>query len=339
MEEIPDILQYLIIILLLGFSALFSGLTLGLMGLSAHELKRKADLGDSDAKRVYKVRRNGNLLLTALLVGNVAVNSILSVFLGSITSGVLAAALATILIVIFGEIIPQAIFSRFALKLGAKSAPFVRVLIVVLYPIVFPIAWALNRILGEELPTIYSKQELIKLIEEHEDLEDADIDEDEERILKGALTFSDKKVADIMTPRTVVEQFSTDDIVDENFLIIVRDSSFSRFPVYDGDKDIVIGILYAKDLIAFTPNKGVKVKNLKLHKPIFVEETESLDDALEKFLSARKHLFIVKDEFGSITGVLSLEDILEEILEQEIMDEKDKHKDMRAFALERTKTG
>ena len=339
MEELPDFLQYFVIILLLGFSALFSGLTLGLMGLSAHELKRKAELGDKEAQKVFKIRQKGNLLLTTLLIGNVAVNAVLSIFLGSITSGVFAAVIATLLIVIFGEIIPQAVFSRFALKLGAKAAPLVRLLIWIFYPLSFPVAWILDKTLGEELPTIYSKQELVKLIEEHEDSGDGVIDEDEERIIKGALTFSDKKVADIMTPRTVVEQFDKEQKIDKEFIEKIKNSSFSRYPVYDADKDNVVGILLASSLIGLDGNEGKKISDLPLQKAIFINEEATLDDALSLFLKTHKHLFIVKDEFASVVGVLTLEDILEEILETEIVDERDKYEDMRAFAKKKGSSG
>ncbi len=334
MEEVPDVLIYLIVFVLISFSALFSGLTLGLMGLSRSELKRKAEIGDLNAKKIYKIRKNGNLLLTTLLIGNVAVNATLSIFLGAITSGILAGIIATILIVVFGEIIPQAVFSRFALKLGAKMAPLVRLLLWIFYPVTAPIALLLDKVLGDELPTIYSKQELIKLIEEHEDAGESDIDEDEERILKGALTFSDKKVVDIMTPRTVVEQFRSDTVINKDFLEKVRNSAFSRFPIYEDSEDNIIGLLFASDLIGFSPSEKT-LKEFTLRKPIFILESESLDNALTRFLKTRKHLFVVKDEFSSITGVLSLEDILEEILEQEIMDEKDKHADLRAVAREK----
>ena len=337
MEEIPDFIQYLIVSVLLLFSALFSGLTLGLMGLSSHELKRKAELGDKNAEKVYKVRKNGNLLLTALLIGNVAVNSILSIFLGSITSGVIAAIVATVLIVVFGEIIPQAVFSRFALRLGAKFAPLVRILLFVLYPVIAPIAFVLDKILGEELPTIYSKKELIKLIEEHEDAGDSEIDEDEERILKGALTFSEKKVKDVMTPETVIESFNIEQKIDKDFIQKVKDSGFSRFPIFDEENEEVVGILHATDLIGLDGEEGKTIKDLSLSDPEFVNENESLDNALNKFLVSHKHLFVVKNDFGTVVGVLSLEDIVEEILEQEIVDERDKHDDLRELARKQAK--
>ena len=317
--------------MLVLFSALFSGLTLGLMSLSAQELKRKMELGDVQAKKVYAIRRNGNLLLTTLLIGNVAVNAILSIFLGSITTGVFAVFMSTVLIVIFGEIIPQAIFSRFALKFGARSAWVVRIFIFVLYPVAYPISWVLTKFLGDELPTIYSKQELMKIVEEHEDSSGSDLDEDEERIIKGALTFSDKKVEDIMTPRTVVHMFDDARKIDTDLLHSVQESGLSRFPVFDVEQDNIVAILYASQLIG-NDNLGKKVGDIAIRDVKFIKETDSLDDTLHMFLNTHKHLCIVRDEFGGFAGVLTLEDILEEILKREIIDESDRHVDMRAFA-------
>ncbi len=108
-------MDYFIVILLVVLSRIFSGLTLGFFSLNKDDLERKAELGDERAKKIYKLRKNGNLLLCTLLIGNVAVNSTLSIFLGSIVSGFTAGIMATALIVVFGEIVPQASFSRFAL--------------------------------------------------------------------------------------------------------------------------------------------------------------------------------------------------------------------------------
>ncbi len=326
-------MAYIIIVLLVVFSAFFSGLTLGLMSLSVHELKRKMGLGDREATCVYKVRKRGNLLLTTLLVGNVAVNSVLSIFLGSITSGAIAVFVATGLIVIFGEIIPQAVFSRFALKIGAKVAWLVEVLIFILYPVCKPISWVIDKTLGDELPTIYSKQELMKIVEEHEDDKKSDLDEDEERIIKGALTFSDKTVEAVMTPRTVVHMFESSQDITKEILDDIRGSGFSRFPIYKTEQDNIVGILYASDLIG-VDSIGKKVEDITQQDARFIKETTSLDDTLRMFLSARKHLCVVQDEFGGFAGVITLEDILEEIIRNEIVDERDLHTDMRKFARE-----
>ncbi|MCK4918479.1 MAG: HlyC/CorC family transporter [Candidatus Pacebacteria bacterium] len=324
-------MNYLIIIILLFFSALFSGLTLGLMSLNAAELKRKISLGNGNAKKIYKVRKEGNLLLTTLLIGNVAINSALAIFLGSVASGFIAGITATILIVIFGEIIPQAVFSRFALTLGAKVVWMVEIFIFVLYPISWPIAWVLDKTLGKELATIYSKQELIKIVEEHGDTEESNIDVDEERIIKGALTFSEKTAKEVMTPRTVVTSFEFSQKIDESFLENLRELSFSRIPIYQNNPDNIVGILYLSQLLG-KKNMGKTVGEIVDEKIIFVDKNQKLDNIFNKFLKTKQHLFIVKDEFNGVVGVITLEDILEEIIKSEIVDENDKHEDLREFA-------
>lgn len=324
-------INYLIVVILLVFSALFSGLTLGLMSLNAGELKRKMSMGDKEAKAVYSVRRQGNLLLTTLLIGNVAVNSTLAIFLGSIATGLMAGLVATGLIVVFGEIMPQAVFSRYALSLGAKMVWLVKIFIFITYPISWPIAWVLNKVLGEELATIYSKRELMKIIEEHEDTEHSDVDEDEERIIKGALTFSNMSVKDVMTPRTVVEMLDASQKVDKQFLDSFKKSSHTRIPVYKDTEDNIVGMLYLSQLLG-VDIIGKTVGSIADKQVHSVDENKKLDDVFNTFISTRRHLFIVRNEFNVLVGVIALEDILEEIIKTEIMDEADKHQDLRKLA-------
>lgn len=316
---------------MLIFSALFSGLTLGLMSLSAAELKRKMTLGNAKAAKVYEVRRRGNLLLTTLLIGNVAINSTLAIFLGSIASGLMAGIVSTALIVIFGEIIPQAVFSKYALSLGAKIAWLVKIFIFIFYPIAAPIAWLLNKALGEELATIYSKKELMKIVEEHRVDKNSDVDAEEAQIVAGALTFSTKTVNDIMTPRTVVKSLSSDTVVDDDLRHKLAEEGFMRIPIYQGDPDTIIGVVHLSQLM----KKGVEGKAIGTFASkgaTFVNETDLLDQTFLLFIKSHRHLFIVKDEFGGISGVVTLEDILEEIIQTEIRDETDKHTDLRAYA-------
>src|SRR3989339_741124 len=242
-------MEYFTIFILVVISALFSGLTLGYFSLNKDDLERKAKLGDKNAKKAHKIRQQGNLLLCTLLIGNVATNAILSVFLGSVTSGVSAAILATFLIVIFGEILPQAVFSRYALFVGSRFAWLARFFIFVFYPLCYPLSKALDRFLGREIPTVYSKRELIKLIEDHEDNMDSEIDADEERIIKGALSFSDKKVEDIMTPRSGMYTLPFDRILDREAIAEISGRGHSRIPVHKKTRDDMVGLLYVKNLI------------------------------------------------------------------------------------------
>lgn len=326
--------DYIIVALLLSFSALFSGLTLGLMSLNTHELKRKMSLGNRQAQKIYAVRKRGNLLLTTLLIGNVAINSTLAIFLGSIAEGFTAGLIATSLIVVFGEIIPQAIFARFALFLGAKLAWLVKILIFVFYPIASPIAWMLDKILSEELAAIYSKKELMKIVEEHGGSKNSDLDADEERIIKGALSYSDTLVEDVMTPKTVVQLMNATQIIDDEFLNSFESSTYSRIPVFQNSEDNIVGILYVMRLLG-QKHIGKTVAEVMDKKVTFVDEDSKLDVVFNLFIKSHHHLFIVRNEFGAITGVISLEDILEEIIKTEIIDEVDKHPDLRKLALQR----
>ena len=193
-------MDYLICLVLVLLSGLFSGLTLGLLSLDTQTLRRRAKHGDTDAARIYPIRQKGNLLLTTLLLGNVAVNTTLSIYLSGLASGLLAGLLATALIVVFGEIVPQAVISRYAIWFGSRTIWFTKFVLLLAYPIAYPIARALDYFLGHEMPNVYSHSELMDIISEHEDSEHSAIDADEERILHGALRFSHQSVRAVMTP-------------------------------------------------------------------------------------------------------------------------------------------
>ena len=316
---------------MLSLSAIFSGLTLGFFSLNKEDLERKAMLGNKDAQKVYSLRKRGNLLLCTLLIGNVAVNSTLAIFLGNSTSGIVAGILATSLIVIFGEIIPQAVFPRYALALGAKLTWLVKVFIFIFYPLSCPIAWALDKGLGEEMVTIYSKHELIKIIEDHEDSSESDIDIDEESIIKGALSYSSKTVDDILTPRTEIFALACDQKLSASIVKKICETGHSRVPVYKEDLDNIVGILYIKDLLAKN-YKGKKVGNVARKNVIFVDSDKPLDDLLNAFKDSRNHLFVVADKHGVVSGIVTVEDVLEEIIGSEIIDEHDQFEDLQEEA-------
>ena len=326
-------MDYLIVVVLVLFSGLFSGLTLGLLSLDKAELKRKIELGSIEAKKVYAVRKKGNLLLCTLLLGNVAVNSTLAIFLGNIASGVIAGLVATGLIVVFGEIIPQATFSRYALQFGAKTAWLVKIFIFILFPLCFPVAWMLDKALGEEMNTIYSKIELVKIVAEHESATESEVDEVEHRIVKGALSFSDKMAKQIMTPRTVVYSLEISDILDQNLLDEIREEGFTRIPVYEGSVDNVVGVLYSKDLIGLKPGTAVSALSEK-RQLLKISLKTKLDDLLNLFLKSKTHLALVLDEYGGLDGIVTLEDVIEEVFAMEILDETDDIADMQKYAQE-----
>jgi metal transporter CNNM len=322
------VIEYIVVIILLLLSGLFSGLTLGLMSLDTFSLKRKLKLGDKLAAKVYPLRKRGNLLLVTLLLGNVAVNSTLAVFLGSITSGVIAGLVATGLIVVFGEILPQSVFSRYALPFGARMTWLVWIFLIVLYPISLPLSWVLDKLLGGELPTIFSKKEFRLFLEEQKSMEDSDIKKHEFEILQGGLVFAEKQVKDVMTPRVNTFFANKDDILNKTLLKKIHDFGHSRIPVYSKSRDKVVGILYAKDLIMLSSKDKRLVSEIMRKKVEYVNETDKLDQVLKLFQKKKTHVFIVHDDFNGVSGIVTLEDVLEEIV-GEIIDEFDVKADMR----------
>jgi metal transporter CNNM len=317
---------------LILLAALFSGLNLALMSLDTFELKRKADLGDTNAAKVYEIRSRGNLLLVTLLTGNVAVISSLTLVLNSVFHGILAGVFTTILITIFGEIIPQAVLARYALRIGAELASIVKVIMIILYPVCAPVAAVLDWALGDELPTVYTKSELTRIIEEHRDAKGSNIDGDEVRIVRGALSFGDRTISQIMTPRSVAEMLPASAKLDKEAILRLKRAGFSRIPVYRADApDDIGGILYLKDLIGLAPSTQT-AGELARPKVYFVNLEDNLDDTLNAFIKTRNHLFMVIDERAQVQGIVTIEDVLEEIIDREITDEFDRYDDMRKVA-------
>ena len=319
-------MEYLIITILLLLSALFSGLTLGFLGLDRSELERKTKLGNEKAAAVLGIRKNNNQLLVTLLLGNVFVNAFLSVILAGFTNGFAAVAISTFLIVLFGEILPQAFFSKYALDIGYFFVPVVRFFIFILYPLTWPIAWVLERILGREEDTIFTREEISEMIKDHEDHHLSDLDSDEERVILGALTYSDKKAGEIMTYRDECYVIAEGTMLTESVLRNIKDSGYSRIPVYYRKRRNMVGVLYVKDLITLSEAKPV-AEVYREDALLQVRTDETLDTVLNRFILNKKHMAYVINTENQFVGLLTLEDIVEEIIKVEIEDETDAEED------------
>jgi hypothetical protein len=235
---VPLSVQIVLIILLISFSALFSGLTLGLMSLDKTGLEIVIG-GDDEkyremAKKIYPIRKNGNLLLCTLLLGNVSVNALLSILLADKAGGIVGFLASTFLIVIFGEIIPQASCSRYALEIGSRTIPLVRIIILLFYPVAFPLAWALDRALGQELATTYSNAEMLKLLQIH--VQEEMLDKDTANAMTGALKYRDMLVKDVMTPLANAFMLSVEEKLNFETIAAIFKTGYSRIPVYEINK-------------------------------------------------------------------------------------------------------
>jgi metal transporter CNNM len=331
-------LTFIIILLLLLASGLFSGLTLGLLALSPQMLKHKKELGDVRAAQLYPLRRNGTQLLITLVLANVAANSILTVLLGNVLFGPIAVVVSTILITVCTEILPQATIGRYGLKFAPPFAPFVGLLMKVTGPVVRPLSTFLDRRVGKELTSLMSKKELQKLVQEHSKQGESGVTADEERIISHALLLSETKIAEVMTPRRMIRAVEKSEIVGPKLLNELYKNGHSRFPVYNIDLEHIEGMLYSKELAHSSPQKKKRVEELADSEVYYVNQDQTLEHVLNAFLRTKHHLFIVVNEFKETVGVVSMEDVIEHILGREIIDEFDQYHDLRAVALAAAKS-
>lgn len=285
---LPLWLQIILILLLLTLSGLFSGLNLGLMSLDPTELIMVMNSGSEHerkcAKRIAPVRKRGNFLLCTLLLGNVMVNSTLTILLDDIGGGVIAVVLSTVSIVILGEIVPQAICSRHGLAVGARTIWLTKFFMLLTFPLSFPLSVILDKILGEELGVVYNREKLAELIKLGADKQD--IKHEELNIIEGALQLTKKTACDVMTQIDDVYMVEFDAVLDFETMSDIIHTGYSRVPVYEDQRLNIVALLNIKDLAFVDPDDKIPLKTVCKfynHPITFVFEDSRLDQLLEEF--------------------------------------------------------
>ncbi|HVS58766.1 MAG TPA: CNNM domain-containing protein [Candidatus Saccharimonadales bacterium] len=313
----------LIVIILIAMSALCSGLNIALMSLHLPDLRRKAKLGNRAAKRVLPLRQNVNLTLASILITNVAVVSATPLILHDATNGWIAGIMSTLLIVIFGEILPQAWFSRHALAMTSLFVPMLRLMVVASYVVAKPLQLLLDKVLGHETPLLQSRHELGMMIGEHAD-GDSELDEDEVEIMQGALQLSEKRVRDIMTPIRRTYWLMPDEKITSARIDEIKTHNRSRIPIFNRELTKCYGLLLMKDLVGddFDDQEYI-IEDLPLHSCQIVGSMMALDTLFRKFISSGTHLIPVEKD-DKIVGIVTIEDLIEEIVGHEIEDEADR---------------
>jgi len=315
-----------IVIVLVTISALCSGLNVALMSLSVADLRRKSKLGSSAAKRVLPLRLNSNLSLASILLTNVAVISATSLVLERRYNGWIAGIISTLLIVLFGEIFPQAIFTRHALNFTARFADFLRLMIAVTYPISKPLQLLLDRLLGTEPAHLQSRRELGILIGEHLKSIHSELDDDEVEIMQGALSLSEKRVRDIMTKIRSVYWLTPGTLIDAAKIDEIKAKGYSRVPIFDSKLTRCYGILLMKDLVDINfDDHPQTIEDLPLYPAQIVGSMTALDTMFRKFIASGTHLLPIERD-DEIVGIATIEDLLEEVVGHEIEDETDRAK-------------
>ncbi|KAK0161510.1 hypothetical protein PV327_009972 [Microctonus hyperodae] len=343
-KVLPQWLQIVIILVCLLFSALFSGLNLGLMSMDHTELKILCNTGTETerkyARAIQPVRNHGNYLLCSILFSNVLVNSIFTILLDGLTSGLVAVICSTIAIVIFGEISPQAFCSRHGLCVGAKTIFITKATMLLTFPLSYPISKFLDCMLGEEIGNVYNRERLKELVKVTTGFND--LEKDEVNIIAGALELRKKTVADIMTRIEDIYMLDYNAVLDFETVSEIMKSGFSRIPVFEGARNNIITMLYIKDLAFVDPDDNTPLKTLCqfYQNPCnFVFEDVTLDIMFKQFKEGYKgHMAFVQrvnnegegDPFYEVIGLVTLEDVIEELIQAEIMDETDVFTDNRS---------
>lgn len=309
-------------------SAYFSATETAFSSLNRTKIRTLVEKGNKKAKLVNKLLDNYDALISTILIGNNIVNiagaslgTVLFVDLMGNIGATVSTAVVTVVVLIFGEITPKSIAKDSPEKFSMFSAPLIRTLIFFFTPLNLLFSgWKklVSKIFKVEGDSKMSQEELLMLVEEVE--EEGSIDEDESSLLKNAIEFSDLKAEDILTHRVDIEAVSTLD-TKEDIAKVFTDTKFSRLPVYEETIDHIVGIIHQKD---FYHGPGLTDKPISeiMTSPIFVLKSEPLSELLRLLQENKSHVAVVLDEYGGTLGIVTLEDILEELV-GEIWDEHD----------------
>jgi len=317
------ILSTLILLLLLLLSALISGAEVAFFSLSQVELDKASESKSNNQKKVVDLLENPEKLLATILISNNFINILIvlifayigNVVFVNINSIVLKflieIVLVTFLILLFGEVLPKVYASRNALKFASFMAFPLSVLNSLLTVVSSPLM-KLNDFIEAKLGKKKSNLSVEKLSQALEITSDNSTTKDEQKILEGIVNFGNTETNEIMVPRMDIFAISDTEAYEDVISNIVE-KGYSRNPVYHENVDDIVGVLYAKDLLPHLNKKDFNWRKL-IRVPYFVPENKKLDDLLKEFQEKKNHLAVVVDEYGGTSGIVTLEDVIEEIV-------------------------
>lgn len=317
-----------LLIIGLVFSVALTAMSISLKSLSVSYLRYWAQKGDATSKKLYPLKARGSaVLLTIEMFRSIAVSGTL-VLLASQLWGALAWVVGSVVLFLVFIVLSELYLRPLGTYLLSAGSGFLLSLAQWLRFITLPLGRLFDRFI-EEIPVTLTRSDLTHSINAVQPA-DTDLSADELRILKHSLSFGDKTVHDVMTPRSVANTVEQDAVLSPILLDELHKSGHSRFPVLTPDGQTASGILYVKDLIDVKAH--TKVSEV-MHTPIhYVNEERELDHVLQAFIRTKQHLFLVVNSFAEITGLVTIEDIIEQILGRPIVDEFDKYDSMRDVA-------
>lgn len=382
-------------VLLTAFAGIMSGLTLGLMSMDAVDLevliRSGTDTEKWHAQRIIPVVKRQHLLLVTLLLCNAAAMEALPLFIDKLTDPVTAIVLSVTVVLAFGEVLPQAVCSRYGLAVGSYSAWLVRILMIVCWPIAWPISKLLDYLLGADHSALFRKGQLKALVDIHSAQSGMGgyLTPDEVTVIRGALDLTAKKARQAMTPLDKVFMLAADTVLDGESLARILRMGHSRVPVHRPDnRTDLLGVVLVKELVLLDPDDRVRLDSMRIRPVPFLGTDTPMYDLLRLFQTGRSHMVflrkplpheeagqdnpstdinvvsgtganahpgpagtvavtlestlpasddeeeeIIWSEYerhaqpGDIVGLITVEDIIEELIGTEIVDETDTHVD------------
>ncbi|WP_342782161.1 hemolysin family protein [Psychrobacillus soli] len=324
-------IEFVLLAFALLVSFFLSGSETALMTVNRTKVRLRAEQGDRAAKELLVLLLKSDRMIVTILIGNTIANIAMTVLVIHIAENyawniVWSIIVLTVIIILFAEVLPKTIAATFSERIVYIVAPMIRLLIGLLRPITFLVAEFINMLIrigskGAVKETIITKEELLNMVDIAST--DGTFEEEESERIKGILDFPNKDVSDVLfTHRTEMVALPIEYTYEE-----VRDTilehSYTRYPVYDENLDTIVGMFYSKKLIEWSMDPSLAFETLMDIEPLFVVQTLSVEKVFELMLKHKKHMAIVLDEYGGTLGIVTHEDLIEEMIGQEIEDETD----------------
>lgn len=338
---LEEIILFIALGIFLMMSFFLSGSETALTAVNRMKVQLRAEQGDIKSQKLQKLIAKPDRMITTILIGNNIANIMLPTLVTTIaiTRGWevgLATAILTVVLIIFGEVLPKTIAATFSDKVAYIVLPVISFLVVILKPLTWLLAQFTNifiRIIskGSVKEASMTKEELRTMVDIAST--EGTFEEDESERIKGVLDFPHKDVSDVMsTHRTDTVGIAIDSTYEE-VRDLILDSSYTRYPVYEESMDNVVGLFYSKKLIEWSMNPNLTLEELMDDNPLFVVQSVSVEKVFKMMMAKKKHMAVILDEYGGTLGIVTHEDIIEEMIGQDIEDETDEEDDELVFEM------
>lgn len=324
-----DTISLIIIIFCVVMSAYFSATETAFSSLNRIRVKNMAEKGNKKAKLVISMSDNFDTMLSTILIGNNVVNilstslaTVLFVkWLGESKGPSVCTVVTTVVVLIFGEVTPKSIAKEMPEKFAMFSAPLLKTLMVILTPFNYLFGlWKklLSLVIKTDDSHSITEEELLTIVEEAQ--QEGGIDEQESSLIRSAIEFNELEAADVLTPRIDITAVSSN-ASKEEIAKVFMETAYSRIPIYEDTIDHIVGIIYQKDFHNYVYNTDKEIASI-IRPALFVTKSKKIGALLKELQQKKLHIAVVLDEYGGTVGIVTLEDILEELV-GEIWDEHD----------------